>query len=112
MPDTPIIELRQVHKSFGPLTVLDGVDLAIRRGATTVVIGPSGCGKSVLLKHIVVLLRPDSGQVFFDGQEISEKLWQQKAIKSGPLACSTPAVSDGRIVLRLRNAVACYDLRP
>lgn len=46
-----------------------------------------------------------------DGQEISERLWQQKAVKSGPLACSTPAVSDGRIVIRLRDAVVCYDLR-
>jgi outer membrane protein assembly factor BamB len=41
----------------------------------------------------------------------SEKLWQQKAIKTGPLACSTPAFSDGRIVIRLRNALTCYDLR-
>lgn len=45
------------------------------------------------------------------GQEKSERLWQQKAVKSGPLACSTPAVSDGRIVIRLRDAVVCYDLR-
>lgn len=45
------------------------------------------------------------------GQEKSEKLWQKEAVKSGPLACSTPAVSDGRIVIRLRDAVVCYDLR-
>ena len=71
MNDQPIIKLRQVYKSFGPLHVLLGVDLAIRRGSTTVVIGPSGCGKSVLLKHIVALLRPDRGEVFFEGREIS-----------------------------------------
>lgn len=41
----------------------------------------------------------------------AEEIWQNKAIKSGPLGCSTPAVSDGRIVIRLRNAVACFDLR-
>jgi outer membrane protein assembly factor BamB len=41
----------------------------------------------------------------------AEQIWQDKAIKSGPLGCSTPAVSDGRIVIRLRNAVICYDLR-
>lgn len=41
----------------------------------------------------------------------AEKVWQQKAIKSGPLACSTPAVSDGRMVIRLRNSLICYDLR-
>ena len=45
------------------------------------------------------------------GLEKSEKLWQQRAVRSGPLACSTPAVSDGRIVIRLRDAVVCYDLR-
>jgi phospholipid/cholesterol/gamma-HCH transport system ATP-binding protein len=47
------------------------VDLAIRAGETTVVIGPSGCGKSVLLKHMIGLLRPNAGRVFFHDQEIS-----------------------------------------
>jgi hypothetical protein len=41
----------------------------------------------------------------------AEKTWQQQAIQSGPLACSTPAFSDGRLVIRLRNALVCYDLR-
>lgn len=45
------------------------------------------------------------------GLEKSEKLWQQNAVKSGPLACSTPAISDGWMVIRLRDAVVCYDLR-
>lgn len=65
-----IVELRGVHKAFGSLRVLDGVDLALRRGQTTVIIGPSGTGKSVLIKHIVGLLRPDAGEVWFDGQRI------------------------------------------
>lgn len=46
-----------------------------------------------------------------DGVEKAEKLWQKNAIRSGPLACSTPAFSDGRLVIRLRDAVVCYDLR-
>lgn len=46
-----------------------------------------------------------------EGLAKSEKIWQQKAIQSGPLGCSSPAVSDGRIVIRLRNALVCYDLR-
>jgi outer membrane protein assembly factor BamB len=46
-----------------------------------------------------------------DGLAKSEKLWQQNAVKSGPLACSTPALSDGRMVIRLRDAVVCFDLR-
>ena len=67
-----IVELRKVQKSFGDQMVLDGIDLAIETGQTTVVIGRSGVGKSVLLKHIMVLLRPDAGQVFFDGQRIDQ----------------------------------------
>ena len=57
--------MTDVHKAFGPLVVLGGIDLDIARGKTTVVIGPSGCGKSVLLKHVVGLLRPDRGEVWF-----------------------------------------------
>ena len=67
----PIIRLEGVHKVFGRQVVLDGVDLAIRPGETTVVMGPSGCGKSVLLKHIVGLIRPDRGKVYFRDQVIS-----------------------------------------
>ena len=67
----PIVVLDDVHKSFDGQPVLDGVSLALQRGKTTVVIGPSGCGKSVLMKHIVGLLRPDRGRVFFDGTEIT-----------------------------------------
>lgn len=69
--EKPIIRLEKVYKSFDDLVVLDGVDLAIRPGETTVVIGPSGCGKSVLLKHLVGLLKPDRGKVFFGNLEIS-----------------------------------------
>ncbi len=68
----PIIQLRKVTKVFDGQTVLDEVDLDIYPGKTTVVIGPSGCGKSVLLKHIVGLLKPDSGKVFFRKHEVSE----------------------------------------
>ena len=65
-----IVELHKVEKSFGPQQVLAGIDLAIETGRTTVVIGRSGTGKSVLLKTILGLLRPDAGEVFFDGQRI------------------------------------------
>jgi phospholipid/cholesterol/gamma-HCH transport system ATP-binding protein len=65
-----LIELRNITKRFGKLLVLDRFSLAIEAGTSVVVIGPSGTGKSVLLKHIVGLLRPDSGEVWFDGQRI------------------------------------------
>jgi phospholipid/cholesterol/gamma-HCH transport system ATP-binding protein len=66
----PIIELRNVYKAFGSLEVLRNISLSIEEGVSLVVIGASGEGKSVLLKHIVGLLRPDSGQVLLDGQRI------------------------------------------
>ncbi|MBK8270437.1 MAG: ABC transporter ATP-binding protein [Planctomycetes bacterium] len=65
-----MIELRNVAKRFGALVVLDNLNLSIEEGKTTVVIGESGTGKSVLLKHIVGLLRPDSGEVFFQNTRI------------------------------------------
>lgn len=69
--DRAIIRLIGVHKAFNGTGVLRGVDLTVRQGETTVVIGPSGCGKSVLLKHVVGLLKPDQGKVFFRLHEIS-----------------------------------------
>jgi phospholipid/cholesterol/gamma-HCH transport system ATP-binding protein len=65
-----LIELRNVHKRFGRLVVLNGVSLSIEEGQSLVVIGASGSGKSVMLKHIVGLLKPDRGEVWFDGQQI------------------------------------------
>jgi phospholipid/cholesterol/gamma-HCH transport system ATP-binding protein len=67
----PIIRLENVTKTFDRQVVLNSVSLAIQPGKTTVVIGPSGCGKTVLLKHIVGLIKPDRGKVFFDDQEVS-----------------------------------------
>lgn len=64
----PIISLRGVCKSFGEQKVLDQFDLDIPPARTTVIMGPSGCGKSVALKHIVGLLKPNSGEIYFDGQ--------------------------------------------
>jgi phospholipid/cholesterol/gamma-HCH transport system ATP-binding protein len=72
MPDDDaIIRLEGVHKRFDQHVVLDGVTLRVARGRTTVIIGPSGCGKSVLLKHMIGLLRPDRGKVYFEDQEVS-----------------------------------------
>jgi phospholipid/cholesterol/gamma-HCH transport system ATP-binding protein len=65
-----LIRLVDLHKSFGPLKVLDGLNLAIQEHECVVIIGPSGTGKSVLLKHMVGLLRPDSGEVYFRDQRI------------------------------------------
>lgn len=66
-----MIQIVDVRKSFEGMPVLAGVDLEIRDDETMVIIGPSGCGKSVLLKHIIGLLRPDSGRVIIDGEDIT-----------------------------------------
>lgn len=66
-----IIQLINVHKSFGRQKVLDGLSLAVPRGRTTVIIGRSGGGKSVILKHMIGLIKPDQGQVMVDGQDIA-----------------------------------------
>jgi phospholipid/cholesterol/gamma-HCH transport system ATP-binding protein len=69
--DDPIIELRSVHKAFDSLVVLNGINLKIKRGETTVILGESGTGKSVVLKHIVALMSPDKGKVYFEGQDLT-----------------------------------------
>jgi phospholipid/cholesterol/gamma-HCH transport system ATP-binding protein len=67
-----MIKLADLRKSFGKQKVLDGLDLEIEAGKTTVIIGRSGGGKSVLLKHIIGLLQPDSGEVLIDGVDITK----------------------------------------
>lgn len=67
-----MIKLIDLRKSFGRQNVLDGLDLEIEAGKITVIIGRSGGGKSVLLKHIIGLLRPDSGEVLIDGVDITK----------------------------------------
>ncbi len=67
-----MITVSGLTKSFGPQQVLRGVDLEVPTGSITIIIGRSGGGKSVLLKHLIGLLRPDSGHVLIDGQDITE----------------------------------------
>lgn len=67
-----MIEIKNVCKSFGGNPVLNGVNLTIHNGETVVIIGRSGCGKSVLLKHIIGILKPDAGEIFIDGEEITQ----------------------------------------
>ena len=65
----PIIQLRDVTKSFGSHTVLEDISFDIPRGKVSAIMGPSGTGKSVLLKNIIGLLRPDRGEIWIDGEE-------------------------------------------
>lgn len=65
-----LIVLKNITKKFDEKVVLDKITLSIEKGKTTVVIGPSGCGKTVLVKHLIALLRPTEGEVYFKGQRI------------------------------------------
>jgi phospholipid/cholesterol/gamma-HCH transport system ATP-binding protein len=67
-----MIEIIDVHKSFGSLAVLRGVNLTIEQGESMTVIGGSGSGKSVLIKHVIGLLHPDKGRVIVDGQIMND----------------------------------------
>jgi phospholipid/cholesterol/gamma-HCH transport system ATP-binding protein len=65
-----MIELIDIHKKFGKQIVLDGVNFNVQEGETVALLGPSGTGKSVLLKHIIGLIRPDSGTIIVDDKDV------------------------------------------
>ena len=68
---TVAIEVRELRHRFGHQQVLNGVDLDCLRGRVTTIVGPSGCGKTVLLKHLNLLLRPDSGKIVIDAVDVT-----------------------------------------
>ena len=70
--DAPFIELKDIKKDFGKQEILKGVNLRIQKGETLAIIGKSGTGKSVLLKHIIGLIKPDSGSLLINGRAIDQ----------------------------------------
>jgi len=66
----PLIKIRNLNKSFGGKVILKDLNLDIYQGEILVILGPSGCGKSVLLKHIIGLLTPDSGEIFYKNRSV------------------------------------------
>src|SRR5512135_1444298 len=67
-----MIDVKALHKSFDGQAVLKGVDFRVEKGEVFAIIGGSGQGKSVLLKHLLGLLKPDSGQVLVEGEDITK----------------------------------------
>src|SRR5438105_2599628 len=65
------IEFIDVHKSFDGREILNGVSFTVKKGETFAILGPSGIGKTVTLTHVVGLLKPDSGRVIVDGQDVT-----------------------------------------
>lgn len=83
-----MIEIKKLCKNFEGKEVLRGTDLTVQTGETLVIIGRSGCGKSVMLKHIIGLMEPDSGDVLIDGNDIfsfDRKQLQHLRLKIGML---------------------------
>ena len=70
---TPLLRVVDLHKSFGELTVLDGISLDVERGQKVSIIGPSGSGKTTLLRCVNYLEKPTSGHIYIDGTLIGEK---------------------------------------
>lgn len=73
-----MIKIKDIHKSFGFKQVLAGVNLEVKKGETMVIIGQSGAGKSVLLKLIIGIMKPDHGEIYIDGTEITGLTEEQR----------------------------------
>ncbi|MGD1084389.1 MAG: ATP-binding cassette domain-containing protein [Verrucomicrobiota bacterium] len=92
-PQNVLVEVRDLHKSFHGQEVLKGITFKIAPGGIFVIMGPSGSGKSVLLKHIIGLMKPDSGQILIQGRSIDspdlrDKFRMAMVFQSGALLTS------------------------
>ncbi|MCE5243999.1 MAG: ATP-binding cassette domain-containing protein, partial [Desulfobacteraceae bacterium] len=67
MENEPVIKVSNLVRSFAGRVVLDGIDMTVEKGKITAIMGGSGCGKSTLLRHLIGVLRPDSGQIWVNG---------------------------------------------
>ena len=92
---------RGVQKSFGPLAVLHGLDLALRAGRVTAVLGPNGSGKTTLNKVLLGLVRPDAGAVLLDGDDVTGSVPYRAHIGYMPQAPRFPDNLSARDVLEL-----------
>lgn len=91
-----MIEFKNLVKSFGSRTILKGLSLKINEGEVFFILGTSGTGKSVLLKNLVGLLRPDSGEIWVDGEEVSRfsEIEYQRVRKKCGMVFQQPALFD------------------
>ena len=116
----PMIEIKDLHKSFGRKQILRGLSLSVDTGESMVVIGGSGSGKSVLIKHLVRLLRPDAGEIWLDGERITSFLmsigrnWFGTADTAGANAVEPPIISLPWVgwSMGVQVVLALYERRP
>ncbi|WP_433318605.1 amino acid ABC transporter ATP-binding protein [Micromonospora sp. CA-269861] len=82
-PSRPAVEIRDLHKSFGPLEVLKGIDFEVGQGEVVCVIGPSGSGKSTLLRCVDLLEQPTAGKIWVNGVEMTDPDVEIDAVRRG-----------------------------
>ena len=80
-PDQPLVRLADVHKTFGTLTVLNGVSMDVMKGEVICIIGPSGSGKSTLLRCVNALVPIDRGSILVEGQEVNDPKLDKLALR-------------------------------
>src|SRR5712671_4481297 len=80
-PDQPLVSLTGVHKTFGAITVLEGISLEVMKGQVICIIGPSGSGKSTLLRCVNALVRIDSGSILVESQEVNDPKLDKLALR-------------------------------
>jgi polar amino acid transport system ATP-binding protein len=80
-PDRPLVEMREVHKTFGALEVLKGISLNVMKREVICIIGPSGSGKSTLLRCVNALVPIDSGSILVEGQEVNDPKLDKLALR-------------------------------
>ena len=80
-PDQPLIRMRDIHKKFGSLTILNGISLDVMKGEVICIIGPSGAGKSTLLRCINALVPIDRGSILVAGQEVHDAKLDKLALR-------------------------------
>ncbi|WP_411278500.1 ABC transporter ATP-binding protein [Gemmatimonas sp.] len=98
---SPLVEIRNLVKSYGRRRVLDAVNLDIARGAVTAIIGPNGAGKTTLNKLLLGLVHADSGRMSFDGIEMAGQIAHRARIGYMPQAARFPESYTGQDVLDL-----------
>jgi len=85
-----MIEIRSLNKKFGPLTVLDGLDVDLEKGKTYVVLGPNGSGKTTLIKCMIGMVLPDGGSIAIFGNSISKKWTYRSKVDYMPQIATFP----------------------
>ncbi len=108
-----MIQITDLHKRFGPIEVLDGVEMEIRPGRVTAVIGPNGSGKTTLIKMILGLVKPDAGQIVFQGHALNGDSAYRERVGYMPQIVRFPENLSGAELLAmledLRDATADLD---